>query len=1220
MYKIQQNKFINMKKLLAISPHLSTGGAPQVLLKRLELINGLYDIYVVEYSNLSNHFVVQKNKIKSIVDPDKFYTLYDNKMELINIIDNIQPDIIHMEEIPELFMDFNVANKIYKKDRKYKIIETTHSSDFIVDNKIFLPDKFVFVSQYNCFKFNKFGIPIEVVEYPVEKIKRTLESKEKNMNILGLDPNYKHILNVGLFTPRKNQSYAFDIGRQLLNEKIQIHFVGNMADNFKYYWEPLLKNKPTNCIIWGERSDVEKFYQACDMFLFASMGFRYDKELNPLVIKECLTYELPIFMFPLDVYCGKYDHESLVTYMEGNPETDANKIKEYLINMKELEQEKIQTKPDIKQKYKIKAVHLLLGGNDEREEISIRNMSKIKDYGIEYIQHYNKKYTDKPPKENCARPNDVDRLGAYSLQGPHYGNYLSFKRAVEEEFTEDTDFLIIMEGDCSINEKFGFNNFIDTLSKTFDVINDNDIKYMSFGDKYNTKTKELVSSIVSTIPNVDWMYITDKIIQVHFIIFPKSIRNFLLYTYQTAPWDVSDLYFNMIFEGIRKAITYNNFTIQYEGVSTIDNKIINDDFITLYDKDDNKIKMLLSNPYINRQMKVKVYVNTINDMNLYYTDLTLSSQYDCWIQLYDIQKYDKLKIIYKNENDEFLSTKILQINENKTYENITTNIKDNVFEQYRDKIVKEIKDIEINKNEEIYVLSVYPNTNKKIEITKKCIESLKSGNRKIIMASHIPVDKELQNMVDYYIYDSYNPLIKHTLYNNYWYDTPDFRIDVLFEKLSKNNNLNQSLTVLNNIENCVRLCKNLGYKRIINVTYDYVFSNDDIKTIDKLSENIDNDRKRGYFMQFSDNNLDTFKTVFFIIDIDLFLEEFKNPRTPERFNEECRNISSDNFLERYFYKKLENRKNDLLIEFTTEEEKFKGHINIFSGVEYLTYVKVNNKPYTFVIWYSTNNDIDNRKIIIDYIINNIKTETFEHIVKTRTYFYKEIYVDQNENITFDIKIIDLDDNSILETYFIGPINRDNFDSEMENRGIMNIKKQNLDQKNKKITTVINYNTKNYSRLGYCIDSVKSLSEIVNITVSDHFSNGNPENMELLQKTFDEYHKDNINFMQYEFNSDLNMDSIYWDNVSRFIGSKYSTSDWLLLINSDEIIIERSFKDWLNNTELEYDAYLFSDNDSPLLIKRENINFNGDRLNIFNLFQSKKLINLESILKIKLFVK
>ena len=67
-------------------------------------------------------------------------------------------------------------------------------------------------------------------------------------------------------TKEKNQAENNEYAR--LFTGVQFHFVGNQAENFKDYWEPLVSNIPDNCIIWGERPDVEKFYSCMDLFLF----------------------------------------------------------------------------------------------------------------------------------------------------------------------------------------------------------------------------------------------------------------------------------------------------------------------------------------------------------------------------------------------------------------------------------------------------------------------------------------------------------------------------------------------------------------------------------------------------------------------------------------------------------------------------------------------------------------------------------------------------------------------------------------------------------------------------------------------------------------------------------------------------------------------------------------------------------------------------------------
>ena len=78
-----------MKKLLYIAPHLSTGGLPQYLTKKIELLKDEFEIYLVEWADVTGgRLVVTKNKILKLVKPNNFFTLGENKMELINIINH----------------------------------------------------------------------------------------------------------------------------------------------------------------------------------------------------------------------------------------------------------------------------------------------------------------------------------------------------------------------------------------------------------------------------------------------------------------------------------------------------------------------------------------------------------------------------------------------------------------------------------------------------------------------------------------------------------------------------------------------------------------------------------------------------------------------------------------------------------------------------------------------------------------------------------------------------------------------------------------------------------------------------------------------------------------------------------------------------------------------------------------------------------------------------
>jgi FkbM family methyltransferase len=302
-----------VKKVLFIVPHLSTGGLPQYTLSLIKKIINDVDVYCIEYSMIADIFVVQRKQIVKLLG-DKFYSLSEDKNELNEIVKKINPDIVHLQEIPEFFMKTDVSVELYSVDRPYKIIETSHDSSFDIRNKTFFPDKFALISEYQRKEFSKLNIPITILENDIEYKER--QSREDGLKKLGLNSNIKHILNVGLFSPRKNQSEIFEYARKLQEYPIQFHFVGNQADNFKMYWEPLVKNCPPNVKIWGERGDVDNFYSCMDLFLFTSRGTENDKETSPLVIRESIGYNLPSLIYNLPVYLGMYDKYESISYLD----------------------------------------------------------------------------------------------------------------------------------------------------------------------------------------------------------------------------------------------------------------------------------------------------------------------------------------------------------------------------------------------------------------------------------------------------------------------------------------------------------------------------------------------------------------------------------------------------------------------------------------------------------------------------------------------------------------------------------------------------------------------------------------------------------------------------------------------------------------------------------------------------------------------------------------
>jgi FkbM family methyltransferase len=359
-------------KIFFIAPHLSTGGMPQYLFKQIEALYKEHEVYCIEWDDVTGgQLVVQRNRIKNILG-SKLITLDQDKYNLFKLIKEYKPDVVHLQEIPEMFMSYEVATKLYSQDRTYKIVETSHDSSYDTTKKCYFPDKFMMVSQYQIEAYKSLNIPIELVEYPIEYKKRT-NTREELLNRLGLDPNKKHVINVGLFTPRKNQAEVIEYAKQLQDYPIQFHFIGNQADNFKYYSEPLMKDFPTNCKWWGERDDVDTFFEMADLFLFTSRGHATDKETMPLVIREAISWKAPSLIFNLDVYLNYFDTFTNIDYLDFNNKgqniklilnkvgMEINKVDEIFdlsinapenkINIQYKKQEPVLYKVSIKEKY-----------------------------------------------------------------------------------------------------------------------------------------------------------------------------------------------------------------------------------------------------------------------------------------------------------------------------------------------------------------------------------------------------------------------------------------------------------------------------------------------------------------------------------------------------------------------------------------------------------------------------------------------------------------------------------------------------------------------------------------------------------------------------------------------------------------------------------------------------------------------------------------------------
>jgi hypothetical protein len=553
-----------MKTLLIITPHMSTGGCPQVVAKKVELLKHFYNIVVVEWECVAWLFVVQRNKVIEMIG-DKFIALSENKeYELFNIINDHNPDYIMIEEFSETFIPENILEKLYLGNRTYKIFETTHSSHSRPDWKRFLPDKFIFVSPHSVEVFKDLGTPMNLIEYPID-IKTPLT--EYYRSELGLDPDYKHVINIGLFTHGKNQGYLFEIARLLLPYKIKFHFLGNQAGNFIDYWEPLLKNKPENCNVWGERDDVYKWIQSCDIHFFSSK-----LELNPISIKESIEYQKPTMIFNLETYKGKYNDTKNIHFLTGNLLKDSNRLLELL-----------GLEPIIKRIPKIRVVHLLLDPNDpqdipldrwkstiDRQNLSIGCWENMKHKFFDYIPRYSVVNRTELPYENCKDPEIINPSKELINEPPvlsygHYGAYKAHTQGILENFSDDIDALVMAEGDSYTD--LSPDDFYEKVLESYYLSENIDGRMVSFagpcymsGGEWWTMTKDYG----------EWLHVPHFLLGTTYMIM-KSERGGIIDKIHNTGWHSPDFWLAWNYHArINILVSKNPLVYQKEGYSVLD--------------------------------------------------------------------------------------------------------------------------------------------------------------------------------------------------------------------------------------------------------------------------------------------------------------------------------------------------------------------------------------------------------------------------------------------------------------------------------------------------------------------------------------------------------------------------------------------------------------------------------------------------------------------------
>ena len=238
---------------------------------------------------------------------------------------------------------------------------------------------------------------------------------------------------------------------------------------------------------------------------------------------------------------------------------------------------------------------------------------------------------------------------------------------------------------------------------------------------------------------------------------------------------------------------------------------------------------------------------------------------------------------------------------------------------------------------DIIIIGTYPDHPKKMDMLRECIERVRPLGYDILVVSHYPIPTDIQEMVDYVIYDKENTQILYSC-PEYTFTTKGFTL----KKLS--NEGGHALSVVKNINNGVNYANYLKYRFFFYMECDNLFGPDDLSKIEILKNSMFMENKK-MVLFYSNIEDEIYETLVFGGIPSYYCKEIHLPIIESDFKGET--VS----LERFFHYTHSKNSSSYFIVNSTSNEYF---LNSEMNKEYTKYLvwvfgsNNNSKLYLFI--------------------------------------------------------------------------------------------------------------------------------------------------------------------------------------------------------------------------------------------------------------------------------